>query len=293
MNGEPLPSLVLGHNQFFGIDHLSSRRGAERAIKFSNSDSILSLIHESYEAGARGLMLSTHQRSAAIGDLLRADRLLRENLQLFPLLPYAQKYVTRANEIGMVRAVTSTFLDTPIRDRLGLGLDFVRTVMGRDPINLVRALIRLELKIFKNLNTPVVFLHDAVSDLLLSLGIPEVFQEFQLTVKKHFNARPGIATKNLGLLRQKFSDWGLEFPVVLTHVNSVGYHVNPSIVDHERELRTGSLDVMAMGTLASGYLQPREAARYVRKFPCVKSVVVGVSSRTHIDQTFPAFLSAE
>ena len=283
-----LPRIVLGHNAFFGVDHLSTRRGAERAAYFSDIEHVMSVVNEAVSHGAGGLMLSTHPRATAITDRLRRERDLSQQLQVFPLLPYAQKYVTRANELGMVRVVTSTLSEASVRDKAGLGIDFLRTVLRRDPLDMVRALMRLELRTFRSLDVPVVFLHDALADLLLALDQPMVFGVFEQTLRKRFGTRAGVATKNLPYLVHRFEQWGLRLPVILTHVNKAGFHVNPGIDDCEAVLQRTDLEVMAMGTLASGYLTPDEAFAYVRTMPAVKSLVVGASSREHIAETFRA-----
>jgi len=283
-----LPRIVLGHNAFFGVDHLSTRRGAERAAYFSDIEHVMSVVNEAVSHGAGGLMLSTHPRATAITDRLRRERDLSQQLQVFPLLPYAQKYVTRANELGMVRVVTSTLSEASVRDKAGLGIDFLRTVLRRDPLDMVRALMRLELRTFRRLDVPVVFLHDALADLLLALDQPMVFGVFEQTLRKRFGTRAGVATKNLPYLVHRFEQWGLRLPVILTHVNKAGFHVNPGIDDCEAVLQRTDLEVMAMGTLASGYLTPDEAFAYVRTMPAVKSLVVGASSREHIAETFRA-----
>jgi len=289
----PLPRIVLGHNAFFGVDHLSTRRGAERAAYFSDIENVMAVVNEAVSNGAGGLMLSTHPRAAAITERLRRERELSQQLQIFPLLPYAQKYVTRANELGMVRVVTSTLSEASLRDKAGLGIDFLRTVLRRDPLDMVRALMRLELRMFRNLDVPVVFLHDALADLLLALDQPRVFGVFQQTLKKRFGTRAGVATKNLPYLIRRFEQWGLHPPVFLTHVNKAGFHVNPGIADCEAVLQRTDLEVMAMGTLASGYLAPDEAFAYVGSLPAVKSLVVGASSREHIAETFRAIESSQ
>ena len=281
-----LPSIVLGHNQFFGVDHLSSQRGAERAAYFSDIANVIQLLHVAKQHGAGGVMLSTHPRAIAICEQIRRDRNLQRDFSVFPLLPYAQKYVTRANEIGLVRAATSTFTEASLRDRVGLGGDFLKMVFRRDPLDLVRSLIRLELRIFRELSVPVVFLHDAISDLLLSLSVPKVFELYDTTLRRRFGSRMGIATKNLPLLVDRFTQWGLELPVVLTHVNAAGFHVNPNIAACEALLHRSDLEVMAMGTLASGFLAPSEAFVYTAKFPAVKSVVIGASSEEHLRESF-------
>ena len=41
-----------------------------------------------------------------------------------------------------------------------------------------------------------------------------------------------------------------------------------------------------MSTLAAGYLKPEEAYEYLFSLPNIKSVVVGVSTREHAEETF-------
>ena len=286
MNYLTLPRIVLGHNAFFGVDHLSVQRGAERAAYFSDVKNVITIVNHAVSAGAGGLMLSTHPRVRRVCEAISNDANLTRQLQVFPLLPYAQKYVTRANEIGLIRTVHQTLAEATPRDKLGLGLDFFRTVFRRDPIDLVKALMRLELRMFKDMNTPVIFLHDAISDLLLALNMPKIFAVYRDTVHKHFAVVAGVATKNLPFLVQRFEEWGMDLPVVLTHVNKVGFHVNPSREASEKILGRSDLHVMAMGTLASGFLAPAEAYQYVNRFPSVKSIVVGVSSAEHLHYTF-------
>ena len=42
--------IILGHNQFFGTDHMSAERGAERAGYFSKIDNVIQIIRESFLA---------------------------------------------------------------------------------------------------------------------------------------------------------------------------------------------------------------------------------------------------
>ena len=286
MNRLLLPRIVLGHNAFFGVDHLSTNRGADRAAHFSDVKNVVAIVNEAVVSGAGGLMLSTHPKAAVICKAIEDDSNLVSQLEIFPLLPYAQKYVTRANEIGLVRVVTQTLAQASLRDKVGLGSDFFRTVFRRDPLDMVKTLMRLELRIFKELNVSTVFLHDAISDLLLALNMPQIFSLYASTLRKRFGTKCGVATKNLPLLVRRFQEWDLDLPVVLTHVNKAGFHVNPSLKECEETLQDPALTVMAMGTLASGFLTPNEAYEYVNKFKSVKSVVVGASSKAHIEDTF-------
>ena len=72
----------MGHNQFFGTDHMSSERGAKRASYFSNIKNVINVIKFAYESGARGLMLSTHENSKLIIEEICKDKELKKNLSL-------------------------------------------------------------------------------------------------------------------------------------------------------------------------------------------------------------------
>jgi hypothetical protein len=68
--------------------------------------------------------------------------------------------------------------------------------------------------------------------------------------------------------------------------------MNPSQSWCEQTLQRTDLEVMAMGTLASGYLRPVEAFEYVFAQPAVQSIVVSVSTPEHAAETFGAAQSA-
>ena len=60
--------IILGHNQFFGTDHMSAEKGAEKADYFSKIENVIHIIRFAYENGATGLMLSTHENTKLIID---------------------------------------------------------------------------------------------------------------------------------------------------------------------------------------------------------------------------------
>jgi hypothetical protein len=287
MSGALVP-IVLGHNAFFGVDHLSAARGAERAAHFSDAKRILGVIHSAAERGAQGLMMSTHERAETIAELLRGDPKLARGMRIYPLLPYAQKYITKANEMGLVNVVFDALSATTTRDKLTMGWQFAKGVLTKDAFSMIAALVRLELKQFRDLDVAAVFLHDVLTDLLLALKLRPVFEFYIEEMARSHRTQAAFATKNLPLLVESFGAWGLPTPVVMTHFNKVGYHMNPSIDACEEAARRHPVEIMAMGTLASGFLSPEEAYAYLAEVPNIKSVVVGASSVGHIDETFEA-----
>src|SRR5437016_10928642 len=97
--------IVIGHNAFFGVDHLSTARGQERQSHFSDPLRIIETIEFARDNGATGLMMSTHEKAGSVADLMRRRSSLVKSVRVYPLLPYAQKYVTAANEKGLMNVV--------------------------------------------------------------------------------------------------------------------------------------------------------------------------------------------
>jgi hypothetical protein len=288
MSATPLCGIMLGHNAFFGVDHLSAARGAERAAAFSDPKRIMATVEEARSNGAGGMMMSTHERAGPIAQLIAADPRLAQDLKVYPLLPYAQKYVTRSNEVGMVNVVLEMLTDTSMGGMLSLFVNGAKAVMAKDVNAVLSAMMQVELKPFSKLNVPAVFLHDAFTDLALGFGMKEVFEFYMAEVEKNHGATGAFATKNLPIFLERFREWGLPRPVVMTHFNKVGYHMNPDREACEKAAAAHDVSILAMGSLASGFLKPDEAYSYLGGVGNIDGVVVGASSPAHIRETFGA-----
>lgn len=282
------PGILLGHNAFFGVDHLSSARGEQRAAVFSDPARVLDIIRAAREHGAGGMMMSTHERARPITALIAADRTLSKEFSIYPLLPYAQKYVTRANEVGMVNVVLEMVSGASIREKMNFFIKGGKAALTRDINQVLATLIQVELKIFSGLRMPAVFLHDAFTDLALAFGLRGIFEFYVEEIARHYGAKGAFATKNLPLFLQRLDEWGLPTPLVMTHFNRAGYHMNPDRSACEKAAAARRCSILVMGSLASGYLIPDEAYSYLASVPNVEGVVVGVSSNGHIEETFGA-----
>lgn len=286
MSGGVLAPITLGHNQFFGVDHLSAARGAERARHFSDPERIMALIRDAVALGAGGLMLSTHERSVAIAERLRADRALKDGLALYPLLPYAQKYITRSNTVGLMTMVLEALSGMSTGQKFATLLTGGLGLLQRDVSQMLRSLIRLELNIFQGLNVKAVFLHDTLTDLALALELRDIFELYFDEVRAATGGQGALTTKNLPQLLARLKEWNLPVPAVMTHFNKIGYHMNPSRAACEEAAAAHRPSLLAMGTLASGRLSPEEAYAYLNGIAAVEAVVVGASSRGHLEHTF-------
>lgn len=278
--------IVLGHNQFFGVDHLSSAKGAERERKFSDMRNIVGLIDFAMSEGVNGLMLSTHPRAKEICDELRGMPGMKKDLSLYPVLPYIAKYVREANEKGLTNVVLDSLKNAPITQKLGTLFKGGTGLLSGDVFKMLETLIDFELLIFKGLRVRAVFLHQALTDLVLGLDMKEVAIFYNDYIRKSFGAEPAYCTFNLPFLVKRFREWGIENPIVMASFNAAGFSMNPDLSSNEECLRNEKVRLFAMGTMASGYLHPRDAFEYLGGFPNIASVVVGVSREAHARETF-------
>lgn len=283
-----LDPVVLGHNPFFGIDHLSQAKAAERDLKFQTAQPILEMVHLAMDHGARGMMMSTHPRATLVANALREDKAVLDQLNIYPLLPYITKYVRQSNEKGLVNVVLDQVRGASLGQTLGMLTRGGLGVIRKDMQQIISALIEIELMPLRDLRLRAVFLHDALTDLGLGLGLRGVFEFYCEEIARKHESEPAFATKNLPLLLAKFKEWGFPRPLVLTHFNKAGFNMNPSRSECETYAREGDVQIMAMGTLASGHLRPDEAYAYLYQFERIESVVVGVSRPDHAVETFAA-----
>ncbi len=283
-----IDKILLGHNQFIGVDHMSQKRGAKRDAFFEDLDNIKSIIYQAIELGATGMMLSTHSKSFGITDMIRNDSFLRNNLNIYPLLPYLRKYMKESNELGIVRMLQNKILslwkegELSSLSRAGLGY------LTGDFDKILEILIDFELKMFKGLKVKAIFLHNGLTDLAVSLNLYSILKLYSDYIKTHYSVTPGFCTVNYPRLISLFKNNNHEKPLVMAPFNLAGYQMSPSKKKCEEALNSFSADVIAMSTLASGYVRPDDAYQYLYSLPNIKSTVVGVSSKAHAIETFQA-----
>ncbi|MFH1149455.1 MAG: hypothetical protein V1748_03170 [Actinomycetota bacterium] len=277
--------IILGHNQFIGVSHLSQDAARSRVERFSEMGRVGELVRFCVESGVRGMMLSTHPRARDILDYLKAEGLADE-LTFYPLVPYAQGYVRRMNAVGMRGMVREIFSEAPLGTKADIAWKGSVGYLRKDFTRLLGAFTDIEMLTFRGFRVGAVFLHDAFVDLALALGAGEQVRYFAEHVEKRHGAPPAFVTMNFPLLVDSFERWGISRPLVMTTFNKAGFQMNPSREACEEALGRDRADVVAMSTLAAGYLKPREAYEYLASLPGIRSVAVGVSTPEHARETF-------
>lgn len=284
--------IILGDNQFFGINHMSEEKGRSLGIRFKDIKAIIRVIDTAYECGVRAFMFNTHDRVEKICDHFRANPGRYADLRIYPSMPYAHKYANAVHEKGLIGALNTFILSgRSIRQVADTVIRGGMSVINKDMIEVMKLLVDAEMRIFRDLNVPTIFLQNIVTDLLLGFGFREVFIAFADHIRKYYDAEPAFNTMNMGALVDFLLDSGIENPIVCSAINKTGFLMTPSREEYERTLAHKPYRPMAMSIFASGVISPIEAIKYVCDLPNIQSIVFGASSKEHIAQTIEMICS--
>jgi hypothetical protein len=274
--------VLLGDNQFFGVNHMSEEKARAQAMKFQDLDAIIEVLDIAYEEGIRTFMCTTHDRVAKVCDHFRAHTADYPDYLFYPCMPYAHKYANAATEHGMVEALRRFLPQEGVFSGM---LKAGKSLASKDIEGILQLLVDAEMKMFHGLNTPVIFMQNVIVDLLLGLGIHDAFSMFADHVKKRYDAEPGFITMNLPALLDVLERQGVDNPIVCANINKIGFRMSGGIPLYEETINTRRFRPIAMSVLASGAVPPREAVEYVCQQPQIESIVFGASSRGNIRQT--------
>jgi hypothetical protein len=274
--------LLLGDNQFFGVNHMSEEKARAQAMRFQRIEAVIDVLDAAHDEGVRTFMCTTHDRMRVVCDHMRADPVRYADFRFYPGMPYAQKYAGAVTENGMLGAVRRFLPDEGLLDAAVRGTS---SMAKTDIEGVTTLLIDAEMKMFQGLATPVVFLQNVVVDLLLGLGFRDAFRIFADHVRTRYDAEPGFITMNLPALLPVLDEAGIENPIVCASINKLGFRMCGGLDAYERALREHRFRAVAMSIFASGAIPAREAIAWVCAQPNVESIVFGASSRANIANT--------
>lgn len=277
-----MDKLLFGDNQFFGVNHMSEEKARAQAIRFQRLDAILDVLDSAHALGVSTFMCTTHDRIADVCDHVRQHPADYEGFSFIPCMPYAHKYANAVTDYGMLGAVRRM---VPDEGYLDAALRGGRSLAGKDLVGVATLLIDAEMKMFKGLDTPAVFLQNVVVDLLLGLGATEAFEIFADHVRTRYNAEPGFITMNLPMLLDALDGTSIENPLVCANINKIGFRMSGGVDAYQETLRTRECRAIAMSVYASGAIPPREAIEWVCEQPNIDSILFGASSEANIRST--------
>jgi hypothetical protein len=274
--------VLFGDNQFFGVNHMSEEKARAQSMRFQALPAVIEVLDAAYQEGIRTFMCTTHDRVAEICDYFRANTAKYPDYQFYPCMPYAHKYANAVTEHGMIEALRM-FL--PQDGAVGAMLKGGLALANKDIEAIMQLLVDAEMKMFHGLKTPVIFIQNVITDLLLGLEMNQTFKIFHDHVRNKYGAEPGYITMNVPRLLDVLDSLGIDNPIVCANINKIGFRMSGGIEAYEKAIAGRRFRPVAMSILASGAIPAREAVAYVCDQPQIESMVFGASSRGNIRQT--------
>lgn len=276
-----MDKVLFGDNQFFAVNHASDEKARAQSIRFKEDAEIIKVIDQAIDLGINTFMCTTHDRIGNLCNHLRANPSKYKNFNIYPCMPYAHKYANAVTELGIVgtikQYVPGNLFGTFAKGGFAL--------LNKDFIGLMELLIDAEMKMFKEIKTPVIFIQNVLVDMILGLNMYAVFKEYDAYIRKKYNAEPGYITMNMPALLDTLNSIGIKNPIICTSINKIGFRMSGGKEIYEKYLNEKQFRPIAMQVLAAGALRPKEAIEYLGNFPKIEAVLFGASSKGHIQET--------
>ncbi len=279
-----LDDLILGDNQFFGINHMSQEKAQQLAERFNDLNKIYRAYHTAYDLGIHSFMLNSNDKAETICDYFRSHKNEFKDLVMYPSIPYPHKYANLVAEKGILSAIQDVISGQSAWNLIGMAGKSIGALTG-DMTKVMEMLIDVEMKIYRKLPFKVVYLQNIITDLLLGLKLKDIFIAYCQYIEKKYAATPGFLTMNIPRLSAFLQECGIERATICGSVNKAGYLMSPDIKAYENYFQKPQIyPITAMSVYASGAIPPTEALDYVRN-QGIKSVVFGASTQGHMAET--------
>jgi len=273
--------ILFGDNQFFAVNHISDEKSRAQSIKFKDDNAIIKTLDEARGAGINTFMCTTHDRIINICNIIRENPEKYKDFKIFPCMPYAHKYANAVTELGITGTLKQYVPGNFFCSLFKGGVAY----LSKDYLAIMELLIDSEMKMFKGINTPVVFLQNVITDLLLGLRAHEIFKAFHDYIRKKYNAETGFITMNMPKLLDVLEKQGIDNPIICSSINKAGFRMSGGKEIYEKTLQTKKVRAIAMQVLGGGAIHPKEAIEYVCGLPNIESILFGASSKANIVNT--------
>jgi hypothetical protein len=241
--------LILGDNQFFGVNHADFKKAEQTKALFISHESIINYIHESLNLGLDGFMINSNDLGFRV---VQDFDFKNRKTECHYSIPYPHKYAGIVNDSGVLSLVSLVFKQLKIKDLFSV-LKFIVTF---NATHLLPIIVRMEIP--KSLpKGSVVYLQNVVTDLTMGLKNGDKILGAYIKTLNTMGYVPGLITLNpvnlIGMLRKHHSDDEI---FVCFNINYSGFNVFPSVskvVDSITEVRKNTnWKLMGMSIFSSG-----------------------------------------
>ena len=276
--------IILGDNQFFGVNHFDLKKGEKTKNKFDNSTKIEEFINKSHKIGLDGFMINSND----LGYKLIANSSFDKTKEIHYSIPYPHKYANMINETGMLSLGRHVIKNTSVVKNTLAGLKFLFTRNLKYVIPLI-----LDIEVPKKLEKgSYVYLQNIITDLLLGIGREDLIFAFIKAVIE-MGYKPGLITLNPVLLNKHLENSDIAHllmeVIVCFNINKEGFNVFPNLEKVEELIKSKiRYKLMGMSIFASGAGNIPSSIDYIKQLP-LDYVVFGTSKLSNVESNLKLF----
>lgn len=276
--------IILGDNQFFGVNHFDLKKGEETKSKFDSTEKIRSFIEKSLASGVDGFMINSNDKGYEI--IANSDFSIKKEIHYS--IPYPHKYSNMVNENGMMSLLSHLVSNTSLINNIIKGIELVVT---QNLKSITSPAINLEVP--RNLRKGShVYLQNIITDLLIGLGRGDIIIEFIKSVKK-IGFSPGLITLNPTMLDTILKSYDeikdYDDLIVCFNINKQGFNVFPSVEKVEKFIAGNHFyKLMGMSIFSSGASNIPASVEYIKKLD-LDYIVFGSSRIENINTNLNLF----
>lgn len=274
--------LILGDNQFFGVNHADLKKAASTRELFSSHKSISEFIEKALKIGLDGFMINSNDLGFKVVENFKfKDR----NTECHYSIPYPHKYAGIVNDSGMIALLSLVFKQLRLSD-IFLAIKFA---LSFNAVHLLPIIMRMEIP--KSLpKGSVIYLQNVVTDLILGLNNGDkILSEFIRNVKL-MGYKPGLITLNPTYLSEILKKEHSSDEIYMCfNINYSGFNVFPSVSRVEKTITNAKKNtewkLMGMSIFSSGSknISIKESIEFIKTLE-LDYVVFGSSNLSNINK---------
>ena len=281
--------LILGDNQFFGVNHADLKKAAKTKELFSSHERIADFIKESLNIGLDGFMINSNDLGFKVVEGFDFEN---QNTECHYSIPYPHKYAGIVNDSGMIALVSLVLKQL----RFGDAFSLIKFAFSFNAAHLLPIMIRMEIpKILPK--GSVVYLQNVVTDLTMGLKNGDKILSAYINSVRSMGYQPGLITLNpvnlIEVLKKSHSD---DEVFLCFNINYSGFNVFPSVLKVEEAIvdakNNTKWKLMGMSVFSSGSkgVSITESIDYIKSLR-LDYVVFGSSKLLNIEKNKTQFIN--
>jgi len=276
-------NLILGHNQFVGISHLSEERSEQMNARFSTPQSFLEVVEAAYDIGVRSMIVETHPRML---DFLRYySKVDTVDMSFILQIPNVQEYVRAMNSKGIEGMAMDIIRSSRPTMLIKGAMRSVKDVVQNNYAYVATTGLELIASPYYNYDITNVMVHNVITDFLLGLGKADVLMAAKARMEDDYDVPVGFVTLNLPMFLEDFEDYRGRLNI-MTPVNPLGYDMNDSKEEVEECIRATDHRIIAMNILGGGSIPIAQSVEYIKGLDKIQDCIIGSSNPEHIREAY-------